>query len=131
MGTCTCTTELGLKTPNTKGQLARITGPIAEAKVNITALTAVGTGSDAWFWFVTDNNTTAKDRLTKAGFQVTERDCCCLELANKPGTCFAAATTLANGGVNIDHWYYSSAGGGTAKIYFACDDCKKAATLLA
>lgn len=130
MARCTCMKELGVKTGNKKGELARVTGPMAEAKVNVTALCGVGQGSDGWFWFVTDNNGKAREALAKAGLQVTERDCCCLELADKPGTCWEAATKLANGGLNIDHWYYSCSGAPSAKIYFSCDNCQKAAQLL-
>lgn len=130
MGRCTCVKELGVKTTNTTGQLTKVTGPVAEAKINVTALTAIGTGNDAWFWFVTDNNSKATEVLTKAGFQVTEKDCCCLELSDKPGTCFEAARKLSDGGINLNHLYYSCAGGPTANVYFSCDNCQKAATLL-
>lgn len=130
MGKTTVTKELGVKTTNTKGQLAKITGPVSEAKVNITALTAIGQGNDAWLWFVTADNTKARDVLTKAGFQVSERDVCCVELADQPGTVFDTARKLADGGFNIDHLYFSCSSGPTAKVYFSCDNCQKAITVL-
>lgn len=130
MGKATVTKELVVKGTNTSGQLAKLTGPIAEAKVNVTALCAVGQGGDAWYWLVTDNNATARDALTKAGWSVTEKDCCCVELTDRPGTCWETATTLANAGINLDHWYYSCCGAPTAKAYFSCDNCQKAVSTL-
>ncbi|MBI4366694.1 MAG: acetolactate synthase [Deltaproteobacteria bacterium] len=130
MGKCTWAKELWVKGKNVKGELAKLTAPVAEAKVNITALCGVGQGADAWFWLVTDNNTKAREVLSKAGLKVEERDCCCVELPDKPGTCWDVATKLSDGGINIDHWYHASCGGSTAKVYFSCDNCQKAAQLL-
>ncbi|MBI2345503.1 MAG: hypothetical protein HYV03_01140 [Deltaproteobacteria bacterium] len=122
--------ELEVRTTNQKGQLAKVTGPISEARVNITGMAAIGQGSDAYFWFVTSDNTKAREVLTKAGLKVEERDVCCVELDDRPGTAFDAANRLAGAGLNIDHWYFSSGVGSTSKVYFSCDNCQKATQVL-
>ena len=123
--------ELSVTAPNEVGTMAKICGPISEAKVNIWALSAWGEGNKGYFRFITDNNKKAYDALKTTGFPVEEKEIVVTELEDKPGTCFTASRKLAQAGVNINYWYYTTCGGcPTSRIVFSTNNNKKAVEVL-
>lgn len=132
MPNTTLAKEIWVTTTNKVGTLAKVTAPVTEAKVNIWALCAWSDKDDgtSTFMFITDNNTKAADALKKTGFTPTEKEVVVTTLEDRPGTCWNAATKLAQAGVDINYWYYTTCGGCPGRIVFSTKDNKKACSVL-
>ena len=76
--------------------------------------------------FITADNSKAKESLSKAGFETTERDVVVLETENEAGTLFRAAQQLAKAGVDLDYCYATAASKGSTWIVFATGAIEKA-----
>ena len=119
--------EIKVVTEDKPGTLARVTAPIAEARVNVNAVCAYRAGKGkAELLFITADNAKAKDSLNKAGFETTERDVVVLETENEAGTLFRAAQQLAKADVDLDYCYATAASKGSTWIVFATGAIEKA-----
>jgi hypothetical protein len=118
--------ELIVTTPDETGMLARITSPIAEARVNVNACFAVTEGKNASFHFLTSDNQKAVLALTKAGFKTTERDVVVVETHNEIGSLAKAASQLAEAKVNLDSCYATASSQGNTWIVFGTNTIEKA-----
>lgn len=123
-------TELKVVAEDKAGTLARVTAPIAEARVNINACCAYRSGKNAEFLFITTDNTKAKENLKKAGFGVTEREVAVVETSNQAGTLFRAAQQLATAGVDLDYCYATAGSNGNTWIVFATPTIEKAMNVI-
>lgn len=123
-------TELKVMAENKVGTLARVTAPIAEARVNINACCAYASGNNAEFLFITADNTKTKENLIRAGFKVTERDVVVVETSNEAGTLFRAAQQLALAGVDLDYCYSTAGSSGNTWIVFATPTIEKAMNVI-
>lgn len=98
--------ELKVVADDKPGTLARVTAPIAEARININAFCAYRSGGGkAEFLFLTANNAKATDCWKKAGFRAQSRDVVVVETTNESGTLYHAAQQLAQAGVDLDYCY--------------------------
>ena len=118
--------ELKVVTDDKPGTLARVTAPIAEARINVNAICAYRWEGKAEFFLLTADNVKAKDGLTKAGFTVSEREVLVVETTNEAGTLFRAAQQLANAGVDLDYCYATAGSQGNSWIIFATPTIEKA-----
>lgn len=103
-------TEITLTAPNRPGQLAAIGKALADAGVNIAALsaTAVGRGGTIRLLFANEDGTRARRALEAAGYRVGKaavRKVVTVSGAHKPGTLARVAGRLAKARVNIDSAY--------------------------
>lgn len=112
-------TEIKVVTDNKPATLARVTAPIASARVNIGAFFSYSKGNLAEFYFIAADNVKVKEALEKAGFKCTERRVIVIETANESGTLFHAAEQLAQTGVDIEYAYSTAGNFGTTWIVFA------------
>lgn len=124
------TKELKIVAENKPGMLARVTAPIAEARVNINTCCAYVMGGNAEFLFITADNDRAKENLKKAGFAVTEHDVLVVETSNEAGTLFRAAQQLAQAGVDLDYCYATAGIHGNTWIVFATKAIEKAMNVI-
>jgi hypothetical protein len=93
--------EIRFNAPNKVGTLARVTGALKAANVNILHIWGCGSGAAGQFGLVTTHNAKARAALKKAGFRTSEAPLLSVTLANRPGALDRVARKLAKGGVNI------------------------------
>ncbi len=118
--------ELRITTDDKPGTLARVTGPIAEAKINVNAICAYRMEGKAYFHVITGNNEGAKASLAKAGLNVTQQDVVVVETTNESGTLFRASQQLAQAGVDLDYCYATASAAGNTWIVFATPTIERA-----
>ena len=122
--------ELRIVTDNKAGTLARVTAPIAEARVNISACCCFAAGATAEFLFITADNAAAREHLKRAGFEATEREVIVVETTNEAGTLFRSAQQLAQAGVDLDYCYSTAGTQGNTWIVFATKTIEKAMNVI-
>jgi len=118
--------ELVVTAPDETGMLARITSPIAEARINVNACFAFSEKKNASFHFLTSDNSKAIAALSKAGFKATERSVVVVETTNEIGTLAKAASQLAEAKVSLDSCYATAANQGNTWIVFGTTAIEKA-----
>lgn len=124
------TKELTVSTENKVGTLARVTAPLAEARININACNCAAVGGRAELRFITADNAKAKEHLERAGFTTTEREVVVVETTNESGTLFRAAQQLAQAGVDLDACYATTGSQGNTWIVFATKTIEKAMNVI-
>lgn len=96
---------------STPGQLGRIAKALGDAKVNITAFTAYGTGESP-IRLQVSSPAKAKKVLGGLGVRVTEEEVVRLTLADKPGMLGEAGDRLGKANINVEYAYGTVAAGG-------------------
>jgi hypothetical protein len=104
--------QLTISCQNTPGTLARITGILAKAKVNIRAFNAGSAGAMGWLQLIVDNSGKAKKALKAEGISCYEERVLHVSLPNVPGALSRLATTLAARDINIGAGYQTTVEGG-------------------
>jgi len=122
--------EIKVVTDNKVGTLARVTAPIAEARININACCCFARGDKAEFLFITADNDKALEQLKKAGFSCAEKEVVVVETTNEAGTLFRAAQQLASAGVDLDYCYSTAGTYGNTWIVFATQTIEKAMNVI-
>jgi hypothetical protein len=113
------------------GQIARVAGALAKARINITAFTSCGGGSEIPVRLLVTSPTRARKVLRDLDLRVTEEDVLRLTLADKPGTLATIAERLAAAQINIDYSYETVAKGAKkADLVLAVSDLAGAAKVL-
>ncbi len=119
-------TELCLRLPNSPGALNRVCQVLADAGVNLVALTVESAGT---LRMVTDNPLRAAGALEEADYLVDQRDVLFVEVANGPGALADTARLLAGAGVNVEYVYATaSEGQSTVGVVVGTEDAQRAAT---
>lgn len=118
--------EIQAVTPNKAGMLAEVAGAIADAGVNIVALSASGMGKNAKFLIVTENNQKAIAALKAKNFDVKEGEAVSVSLGNKVGAAKELAEKLAKAGIDLDYCYGSTGDGSESLLIFSTKDIEKA-----
>lgn len=125
------TNELIVSAEDKPGLLAKVTGPIAEARVNVNAICAYRWEGKAQVHILTADNDAAKQHLGKAGFTTEEHEVIVLETENEAGTLFRAAQQLAQAGVDLDYCYATAGNApGTTWIVLSTDTIEKAMNVI-
>jgi len=104
------TTQLTLTLQSKPGVLARVTRALADAGVNITALSAGDRSSSGKLRIVVNNPGRAKRALRAAKLRANEEPAFVVRLRNKPGTVARVAEKLARARINIKSAYATTAG---------------------
>lgn len=116
---------------NKPGVLAQVTEALAEAKVNIKALTLVDSQEHGVLRMVLENGAKGLEILKSLNVPVTETDVLCIEMANRPGALADVCNRLANEHININYAYCTTgAKGGKTYGIFKVSDVKKAQKVL-
>ncbi|MBZ5514223.1 MAG: ACT domain-containing protein [Acidobacteriia bacterium] len=116
---------------STPGQLAKIAKALGDAKVNITAFTAYGTGGESPIRLQVTSPATAKRVLQGLGLRITEEEVLRVTLADKPGILAEVASRLGKAGINVDYAFGSVAKGAKkADVVLAASDLAGAAKAL-
>jgi hypothetical protein len=123
-------TELIVTCEDQPGALARVTAPLAEARINVNAICAYRMEGKASVHFLTSDNGSAKEHLNKAGLTTTENDVVVLETENEAGTLFRAAQQLAKANVDLDYCYATTGTCGSTWIVFATKTIESAMNVI-
>lgn len=116
---------------NKPGVLAQVTRALADAKVNVVAMTLVDSQEHGVLRVVAANPDVAKDTLTKLNLPMTYTEVLCVELSNRPGALADVANLLGTNHININYAYCTSgAPGGKTTGVFKVADQNKALKLL-
>ena len=124
-------TQFSVFVINKPGVLAAVTGALAEAKVNMTALSLMDSGDHGMLRMVCGDPEKARAVLSVAHDRWTETQVLVLELGNTPGAFAAASKRLADEKINVTYAYCTSCGSQTrASAVFKVDDPAKAMATL-
>jgi hypothetical protein len=90
---------------NKSGRLAEVTRALANASVNIRALSLAETIDYGVLRLIVDKPQEAKAILTQAGFTVSETEVIAVEMPDKPGGLAEIVDMLTKRGLNIEYLY--------------------------
>jgi hypothetical protein len=110
------TTQLTLSLVSRPGTLAAVTRTLADAGVNITALSAPEASGRGKIRLLVNDPGRAKRALRKANYRANEEPAFTLRLRNKPGALARVAARLAKERINVRSIYATTAGRGSAVV---------------
>ncbi|HEV2234812.1 MAG: ACT domain-containing protein [Terriglobia bacterium] len=94
------------------GVIGRIAKGLADAKINVTAFTAYGTGGESPIRMHVSNPAKAKKILQDLGFRVTEEEVLRVTVPEKPGMLAEIGLRMGKAHINADYAYATVAKGG-------------------
>src|SRR6516164_6172144 len=98
-------TQLAIFLSNRPGALARVCESLAEAEINVHALTISDTVDHSVVRMVVSDPTKALMLLGESGVLAVENDVLMIEAANEPGVLAKMADRLAEARINIEYAY--------------------------
>ncbi len=101
--------QLSVFLPNRPGVLAHISSILAEADINILALSVHDTVDNAVVRLVLDNPTKALLLLEREELYIMEQEVVILAVDNQPGTLARIAQKLGHADINIQYAYCTAA----------------------
>src|ERR1051326_2060207 len=112
-------TQFSVFLVNKPGVLAQVTKALADAKVNLMAMTLVDSQEHGVLRMVIEDAPSARQVLTRLNLPMTETEVMCLDLSNRPGALADIATLLGQNHININYAYCTSGapGGRTTGIF--------------
>ena len=99
---------------NSEGRLAALCRTLADAGINMDALTIAETSDYGVARIICDNVFTAVDVLEDAGFRATKTKVLAVELPDRPGSLAEMLEALDSTGVNIEYGYCFQSNGDVA-----------------
>jgi hypothetical protein len=131
MSDTTTATQFSVFLVNKPGVLAQVTRALAEAKLNLVAMTLVDSQEHGVLRMVVENEPEARKVLAKLNLPMTETEVVCLDLSNRPGALADVAQLLGENHININYAYCTSgAPGGRTTGVFKVADLNKARHVL-
>jgi len=116
---------------NKVGRLAEVTGILADAGVNIRALSLADTSDFGVLRLIVDDTEKAASSLKDGGFTVRRTEVIALEVEDRPGGLLRILRILRECGINIEYMYaYAYPGGDNALMVFRFDKMDEAETVL-
>ena len=119
-------TELHVITPNEPGILGRVLGTLANAGVNMRALSVFAHEDEGHFRLLTSDNKKAEAALRSLGYKVTVNKIVVVEISDRIGAGAEIGALLGTAVIDIEYCYGSSSGKGTALLVFKTSNNKKA-----
>jgi len=119
-------TELHVVTPNEPGILGRVLGTLANAGVNLRALSVYTREDEGHFRLITSNNKKAETPLRALGYKVQTNSVITVEISDRIGAGAEIGALLGNAVIDVDYSYGSSVGKGQALLVFKTNNNKKA-----
>jgi len=116
---------------NKAGRLAEVTRILAEAKINIRALSLADTSDFGILRLIVNDNAKAKQELKSRGFTVGKTDVVAVEVTDQPGGLHHILEILQKAGVNVEYMYaFVQQSGANAVIIFRFDNADEAVKFL-
>jgi len=123
--------QISIFVENKPGRMARVARTLADAGVNIRALTIAEAGDFGVIRMVVDNTERGYKALHDDGFTVSETDVLAVELKDVPGGLYEIANTLGMNNVNVDYAYaFVTAKAERAMLILRVDDIRRATEVL-
>jgi hypothetical protein len=124
-------TQFSVFLMNKPGVLAGVLTALADAQVNLVAVTLIDSQEHGVLRLVAEEVDRARDTIGRLGLPLTETDVLCIELDNRAGALASVAATLGENHVNMNYAYCTSGGiGGRTIAVLKVADPAKAAKLL-
>ena len=123
--------QLSVFLENKSGRLADVTRALAEANINIRALSIADTIDYGLLRLIVNDPVAAKDALARSGFTVALTDVLAIEVADRPGGLAKIIDILARSGINIEYMYaFVGRSGEHAIVVFRIERLDEATTIL-
>jgi hypothetical protein len=88
---------------NKPGRAARVTGILADARINIRCITVASSGAYGVMKLLVTEPELACQALKQEGFAATLMDVVAVEMPDKPGALHEVADCLSKSGINLDN----------------------------
>ena len=116
---------------NTTGRLSEVTKTLANADVNLRAISIADTADFGILRLIVDRNDDAINALNASGFTTRQTDVVAVEIDDKPGSLAKMMDLFQKSQVNIEYLYASLEGqAGKAIVIFKLEDHEKGKKLL-
>jgi len=119
-------TQFSVFLVNKPGVLAQVTRSLAEAKLNLVAMTLVDSQEHGVLRMVVEDEQEARKVLGRLNLPMTETEVVCIDLSNRPGALADVAQLLGENHININYAYCTSGapGGRTTGVFKVADHTK-------
>lgn len=116
---------------NKAGRLFEVTRILAEAGINIRALSLADTSDFGILRLIVNDNNKAKEVLRERGFTVGKTDVVAVEVDDRPGGLHRILEVLFKANVNVEYMYaFVQQSGDNAVIIFRFDNLDEAVKVL-
>jgi len=116
---------------NTTGRICEVTKTLAQAGINLRAISIADTADFGILRLIVDKTDEAVSALTQAGFTTRQTDVAAVEIEDKPGSLAALMELFQSSGINIEYLYASLEGNdGKAVVIFKLEDNEKGFAIL-
>lgn len=116
---------------NKEGRLAELTTILAQANININALTIADTSDFGILRIIVDDVVKTEVLLKNKGFSVSVTDVVALDIANKPGGISKPLCMLYEHGISVEYIYaFLAKEDNTAHVVFKVNDIENAISIL-
>ena len=123
--------QLSVFIENKSGRLADVTRALADADINIRALSIADTIDYGLLRLIVNDPVAARNALSVAGFTVTLPDVLAIVVPDKPGGLAGIIEILAGTGINIEYMYaFVGTSGENAIVVFRIERLDEAITTL-
>ena len=103
---------------NEKGRLAAMCQTLAQADINLSALTVADTASYGVARLLVDKPDEAIQSLLDAGYRAKLTDVSAVEIPNVPGSLATLLEAFDNAGINLEYAYCFASGADTVVVVF-------------
>jgi hypothetical protein len=116
---------------NTTGRLSEVTKTLAQAAINLRAISIADTQDFGILRLIADKTTEAVNALNAAGFTTRITDVAAVEIEDVPGSLAKLVALFQQSQVNIEYLYASLEGNiGKAVVIFKLEDHEKGIKIL-
>lgn len=119
-------TELHVITPDEPGILGRVLGTLANAGVNLRAISVFSHETEGHFRLLTSDNKKAEMALRALGYKVKVNKIVVVEISDRIGAGAEIGALLGNAVIDVEYCYGSTSGKGPALLVFKTNNDKKA-----
>ena len=117
---------------NTTGRLSEVTRTLAQAGINLRAISIADTADFGILRLIVDKTDEAIKALSNAGFTTRQTNVAAVEIEDVPGSLAKLMELFQKSKVNIEYLYASLEGkSGKAVVIFKLEDHNKGLTILA
>ncbi|MGQ9651326.1 MAG: ACT domain-containing protein [Phycisphaerae bacterium] len=124
-------TQFSLFMVNKPGVLAQVAQQLAQAKINVLAMTVMDSSEHGVLRLVTADVDRTRAALRKLNLPTTETEVLMVEMPNRPGALADICMRFAHAHINISYAYCTTGGaGGKARAVFKLADTRKGLKVL-
>jgi hypothetical protein len=119
--------QISIFLENKSGRLADVASVLAQAGINIRALSLADTTDFGILRLIVNDTEKAKQVLRENGFTVGKTEVIAVEVFDRPGGLADILNIMKNNGINVEYMYaFVQKSGGNAIIIFRFDELEKA-----